>query len=69
MNTNEAKVVLELFGVSLFAVVHTSGGFVLALKPSATQLGLCHSLPLGQAALAVAGVKFSDSILPGEVVS
>ncbi len=68
MATGNTQVVLELFGKSPLATVHSSGEFVQRLGPSATHQGLCRSLQTGQSVSTVTGVKLLNSILPGEVV-
>ncbi len=65
---SDLQTVLELFGASPPAVVHPADESTRELSPSPTNNGLCHS-PTRRAESSVAGVKFSDSILPGEVIS
>ena len=68
MTTGNTQAVLDLFGISPLATVHSSGEFVQRLVQSATRQGLCRSLGSEQAVSAVAGVKLRNSILPGKVV-
>ncbi len=66
--TSDSQAVLELFGASPPAIVHTTDELPQGLNPTAMQKGFCHLLPLGQATVSVAGVKFQNLLLPGEVV-
>ena len=58
---------LAMFAASPAARVHTADKLARGLSRSATQKAICHSLPIGQAASTVAGVKLLNSILPGKV--
>ena len=58
---------LAMFAASPAARAHTADKLARELSRPSMQKAICHSLPIGQAALTVAGVKLLNSILPGKV--
>jgi len=66
---DDSSVVLGFFNNNPLAKTHAAVDLVGGLWQSAARQGLCHSLSTIQKELSTAGVKFQDSLLPGEVVS
>jgi len=57
---SDLQTVLELFGVSPPATVHSADESARELSPSLTKKGLCHS-PTRRAESSVSGVKILDT--------
>ncbi len=67
MATNDSFAAL-VFSNSPLAYVHASVDLVEGFGQAAVESGICHSLPLVLAQQSTAGVRFHNSLLPGEVV-
>ena len=69
MATNDSFAVLQFFYYRPLANAHASIDLVGGFGQAAVESGICHSLPLVLAQQSAAGVRFHNSLLPGEVVS